>query len=88
MNKDEVMPDHLGDFTDILSGKFCSNCFHEFKKHSAGKCYGLEYNGTVWSACNCRNFKNEVRITTKVEIPEEKKLEKRKEESKSIKWLN
>jgi|SRR5215831_2434885 len=37
-----------------FSGKFCE-CGHALAEwHEEDKCYGLYYNGLVYSSCNCR----------------------------------
>lgn len=68
---------------DLALGLFCTNCLHDLKEHSIGKCYALENNGSVWIACNCKSFKNELKMKAKVKDGISNK-EIAKSESKSI----
>lgn len=42
---------------EIFQQKICT-CFHSIKdEHEFGKCYALDFNGSVWIACRCTNIK-------------------------------
>lgn len=51
-----------GNNSDIASGNYCSDCAHNKNEHSIGKCYGLNFNGTVYSNCLCKKFINNFTI--------------------------
>ena len=51
---------------DVISGEFCADCLHHKSEFSSGKCYGLDFNGTVYSSCRCRVFNSTVSMKTKV----------------------
>lgn len=56
------------EYQDIMNKKACSNCLHSANEHGEGKCYGLDYNGTVYSACKCKNLSFELKIRVNVPI--------------------
>lgn len=56
------------EYQDIMNKKACSNCLHSAKEHSNDKCFALDYNGTVWSSCRCRNLSFELKIIVNVPI--------------------
>lgn len=50
---------------EVLNKLACSNCYHSIDEHD-GKCFGLEYDGTTYSACRCTQFKSEFKIVLSV----------------------
>lgn len=52
---DEIISETIQSEEDILIKDWCT-CSHTLSEHTLGKCYGLDFNGTVWIACNCTNI--------------------------------
>lgn len=49
----------LIDLNEKIRGRFC-RCSHEVTEHDTnGKCYGLDFNGSVYSCCRCVNMTEE-----------------------------
>ena len=41
---------------NLIHNLICK-CEHHKDEHLNNECYGLDYNGTIWKACNCRLYK-------------------------------
>lgn len=57
-NIDDIISREIQTLEDRISEDFCA-CGDELSEHYTGfltgtvKCYGMNYNGTVWSSCKC-----------------------------------
>jgi hypothetical protein len=65
---DEIISPILETLEQALIENFCE-CLHSIdEEHIGNKCFGLDYNGTIWSDCKCRKPKLiEFRIEFKIE---------------------
>lgn len=52
---------------DVLNKTACANCLHDAIEHDKYKCYGLDFNGTTYSSCQCKKLSFEYKI--KVAVP-------------------
>lgn len=50
---DDIASETIQTEEDLISGDFCI-CGHKISEHFMDKCGGLDFNGTVWSGCSCR----------------------------------
>lgn len=54
----QIVSEKIESSEDILSGDFCI-CGHLIEgEHILGKCFGLDFNETVWIGCRCSNPKS------------------------------
>lgn len=72
---DQIISKEAETDEDLLSGDFCE-CSHEIAgEHEIGaltgsvKCFGLSYNGTVYSACKCTKI-SPMKYSIKVKVPD------------------
>lgn len=68
---DDIISQTMQSIEDEFSGLFCT-CKHLLKEHSVGKCYALDFNGTVWSSCDCTKVKIyqfKVKTNVFIELP-------------------
>lgn len=67
---DSIASETIQTLEDLISGLFCV-CDHLLDEHFMGQCGGLDFNGTVWSACRCKNARTApFEIKLNVEITE------------------
>lgn len=72
---DSIASETLQTLEDLISGEFCV-CGHLISEHFMGECGGLDFNGTVWSNCRCKNAKvAPFEIKLNVEIDKDSTIE-------------
>ena len=62
------------DFNAGMNKKACANRFHSVKEHDKYRCYGLDFDGNTYSACECANLSFELKIRLRVPVESEDKI--------------
>lgn len=70
-NVEDILSEEVMTPEDFISGDFCL-CNHKLEEHFKGtisgtsKCFGLNFNGTVWESCKCiqvRSYEYSISVT-------------------------